>query len=67
MASWTIPDDVIDAWIGEDAPTDTVKIQKWIDRAERVIRRKVPTFRTGSPLRARKFPRAPTCMTLRWM
>lgn len=42
MASWTTPEDVIDAWIGEGAPDDTAKIQSWIDRAERLIRRRVP-------------------------
>lgn len=42
MASWTEPTDVTDAWIGEGAPTDTTKIQKWIDKAEREIRYRVP-------------------------
>ena len=42
MASWTTPSDVIDAWIGEGAPTDTAKIQTWIDKAEREIRYQVP-------------------------
>lgn len=40
--SWTAPTDVTDAWIGEGEPTDTTKIQKWIDKAEREIR-----FRVG--------------------
>lgn len=39
--SWTVPDDVMDAWIGGDAPTDVDLIQNWIDRAERLIRRQV--------------------------
>lgn len=42
MASWTEPADVTDAWIGEGVPTDTGKIQKWIDKAEREIRYRVP-------------------------
>lgn len=42
MASWTTPEDVTDAWIGEGAPTDISSIQNWIDRAERMIRRTVP-------------------------
>jgi hypothetical protein len=42
MASWTAPADVTDAWIGEGVPTDTGKIQKWIDKAEREIRYRVP-------------------------
>lgn len=39
--SWTTPEDVTDAWIGEGAPTDDESIQNWIDRAERMIRRTV--------------------------
>lgn len=42
MASWTSPDDVTGAWIGEGAPTDTAKLQKWIDKAEREIVYRVP-------------------------
>ena len=42
MSNWTIPSDVTDAWIGEGAPTDTVKIQSWLDKAEREIRFRVP-------------------------
>jgi hypothetical protein len=40
--SWTTPADVTGAWIGEGAPTDTAKIQKWIDKAEREIKFRVP-------------------------
>lgn len=40
--SWTSPEDVTDAWIGEGAPSDDGSIQNWIDRAERLIRRHVP-------------------------
>jgi len=39
--SWTSPEDVTDAWIGEGAPADNVSVQNWIDRAERLIRRRV--------------------------
>lgn len=42
MASWTSPDDVIDAWIGEGEPSDADVVQVWIEKAERLIRRKVP-------------------------
>lgn len=42
MASWTTPADVTNSWIGEGAPTDTVKIQSWLDKAEREIRFRVP-------------------------
>lgn len=44
MASWTTPDDVVDAWIGEDSPDDTAQLQRWIDKAEREIRFRVPTI-----------------------
>ena len=40
--SWTSPDDVTDAWIGEGEPGDAAKLQIWIDRAEREIRFRVP-------------------------
>lgn len=40
--SWATPADVTGTWIGDDAPTDTTKIQKWIDKAEREIKRRVP-------------------------
>lgn len=42
--SWTTPQDVQNAWIegdGDPAPDDTDLLQKWIDRAERKIRREV--------------------------
>lgn len=42
MASWTAPTDVTGAWIGEGAPSDLGKVQKWIDKAEREIRYRVP-------------------------
>ena len=38
MAAWTVAQDVLDAWIGDDEPTDSLLIQKWIDKAEREIR-----------------------------
>lgn len=46
MASWTEPQDVTAAWIGEGAPTDADKIQKWIDKAEREIRYRVADVQT---------------------
>lgn len=39
--TWTTVTDVIGSWIGDDAPTDTAKVELWIGRAERVLRRKV--------------------------
>lgn len=40
--SWTAPTDVTNAWIGVDAPTDTARVQVWIDKAEREIAYRVP-------------------------
>lgn len=40
--SWVAPADVIDSWVGSNAPTDTARLQIWIDRAERLVRRRVP-------------------------
>ena len=43
---WATPDDVIDSWIGDEAPTDELLIGKWIGRAERLLRREFPTLGT---------------------
>lgn len=40
--SWTAPSDVTEAWIGSGAPSDDTQIQAWIDKAERLVRRRVP-------------------------
>lgn len=40
--SWTTPQDVKDAWIGQDVPDDDLLIQNWLERAERLVRRQVP-------------------------
>ena len=37
-----MPDDVIASWIGDDVPTDADLIQRWIGRAERLLRREFP-------------------------
>jgi hypothetical protein len=39
---WTVAQDVLDAWIGDDAPTNTVSVNTWIGRAERLVRSTVP-------------------------
>jgi hypothetical protein len=44
MASLTVAADVLGAWIGDDAPTDTAKVDIWIGKAERLLRSKVPTL-----------------------
>lgn len=56
MASWTEPTDVINAWIGEDEPSDTGKIQTWIDKAEREIRRRVPDIQDRIDAEAEETP-----------
>jgi hypothetical protein len=35
---------VTGSWIGDDAPKDAALVQKWIDRAERLLRFKVPSL-----------------------
>lgn len=39
---WTLAADVIGDWIGPDAPEDAVLVGKWIDKAERLLRSKIP-------------------------
>lgn len=42
MANWTTAAEVVASWIGDDAPTDFVKVDLWVGRAERLIRSRVP-------------------------
>ena len=42
MAAWTVAQDVLDAWIGDDEPTDSSLVTKWIGKAEREIRFRIP-------------------------
>lgn len=44
MADWTTPDEVVAAWIGDDAPTDLAKVDYWAGRAERMLRGRVPSL-----------------------
>jgi len=45
MASWTTPAMVIDSWVGEGAPVgQTTLVQTWIDRAERMLRKRIPSL-----------------------
>lgn len=39
---WTLATEVTGAWIGPDAPTDMALVGTWVDKAERLIRSKVP-------------------------
>lgn len=43
---WATPSDVIDSWIGDDAPVDEELVSRWIARAERAVRREFPTLET---------------------
>jgi hypothetical protein len=40
--AWTTAAEVIGAWIGDDAPSDASKVDVWIGKAEREVRRRVP-------------------------
>lgn len=40
--AWTTANEVIDAWIGDDAPTNSTLITVWIGKAERLVKVKVP-------------------------
>jgi len=42
--AWTTPAEVTAAWIGGDAPTDAALVGVWVDKAERLLRAKVPTL-----------------------
>lgn len=44
--AWTSADDVVAAWIGDDAPTDLPKVSVWIGKAERLLRAEVPSLVT---------------------
>ena len=54
--SWTLPEDVKDAWIGHDVPDDDVLIQNWVDRAERLIRRQVKDLQDRIDAEAEETP-----------
>lgn len=40
--AWTTPAEVTAAWIGGDAPTDAALVGVWVEKAERLLRSKVP-------------------------
>ena len=44
MANWTSAAEVVAAWIGDDAPTDSAKVDYWVGRAERMLRVRVPSL-----------------------
>lgn len=42
--AWTTSADVLGSWIGDDAPSDAALVTVWVDKAERLLRAKVPTL-----------------------
>lgn len=42
--AWTTAAEVVAAWIGGDAPTDSALVGVWVEKAERLLRAKVPTL-----------------------
>lgn len=56
MAAWTASTDVTDAWIGEDAPDETDKIDTWIAKAEREIKYRVTDIQARIDAEAAESP-----------
>ena len=54
--AWTLHTDVTAAWIGEGVPSDTAKVQKWIDKAEREIKYRVPDIQARIDAEAAEVP-----------
>lgn len=50
--SWVSPNDVIESWVGSGVPSDVNKLQIWIDRAERLVRRNVKDLQERLDLEA---------------
>lgn len=42
--TWTTPEDVQQAWLGERLEISTETVERWIDRAERKIKREIPNI-----------------------
>lgn len=41
---WTSVNDLIDAWVGDNVPTNERLVTEWIGKAERLLRREFPTL-----------------------
>lgn len=54
--AWTTAEDVLNAWIGDGAPTDLTKVDTWIGMAERLIRREVPDLQSRLDAEAELVP-----------
>ena len=42
--AWTLAQDVLDDWIGENTPPDPTVVTRWVGKAERMLRREFPTL-----------------------
>lgn len=65
---WVTADDVIAAWIGNDAPSDSDQVQLWIEKAERLVIQTVPgvvEWVGGDPMRREIAGDVVTAMVIR--
>lgn len=44
MVAWASPEDILDDWIGDDLPDNPKLLERWISRAQRLIRREFPAI-----------------------
>ena len=54
--AWTTAKDVKDSWIGEGAPTDDALLEKWVSKAEREIKFRVPSIQARIDAEAAETP-----------
>lgn len=54
--AWTLPVDVTGSWIGEGKPTDAALLEKWISKAEREIKFRVPSIQARIDAEAAETP-----------
>lgn len=53
---WTAATDVVDSWIGDDAPTNLDLVDLWIGKAEREVRRRIPDLQARIDAEAELIP-----------
>ncbi len=44
--AWTTATEVLAAWIGPDAPSDTALVGVWVEKAERLLRSELPDLQS---------------------
>lgn len=54
--AWTTAQDVLDAWIGDDAPTDLALVDVWLSKAEREARFRVSDLQARIDAQAALIP-----------